>query len=290
MVTNDDGIGSEGLQVLARALESAGHEVVVVAPDGEHSGFGAALGDLGPGASLPSRRVVIDGFAGDAWAMAGPPALTVLAARLGAFGDPPDLVVSGPNAGLNTGRTVLHSGTVGAALTGQNFGISGLAVSLERAAGPDGEVMWHWDTAAALTLEVLPWVLDAPARSVLNLNVPGRPRSDVHGLRWARLAAFGAVRARLAVRSDEGVVFELAPSEGSPPPDSDQGTVDAGYAAVTALVGVVEAWPAADAFDGELGVALVPGADLHPVHRVPDPAEHNLRPHPSAPTESSTES
>ena len=260
----------------------------MVAPDGEYSGFGAALGALGPGASLPSRRVVIDGFAGDAWALAGPPALTVLAARLGAFGDPPDLVVSGPNAGLNTGRTVLHSGTVGAALTGQNFGISGLAVSLDRAAAPDGQVLWHWDTAAAVTLEVLPWVLEAPVRSVLNLNVPGCPHSEVRGLRWARLATFGAVRARLAVQSDEGVVFELAPSDASPPPDSDQGTVDAGYASVTALVGVVEAWPVAGEVDGELGVALVPGADLDPVHRVPDPAEHNLRPPPANPADEDT--
>jgi len=55
----------------------------------------------------------------------------VLAARLGGFGDPPDIVVSGINPGCNTGRAVLHSGTVGAALTAANFGGRGLAVSID---------------------------------------------------------------------------------------------------------------------------------------------------------------
>ena len=55
----------------------------------------------------------------------------MLAARLGGFGDPPELVVSGINPGRNTGRAVLHSGTVGAALTAANFGVSGLAVSID---------------------------------------------------------------------------------------------------------------------------------------------------------------
>ena len=113
-----------------------------------------------------------------------------MAGRLGAFGDPPDIVVSGINAGLNTGHSVLHSGTVGAALTAQNFGSSALAVSTE----PTDP--WHWDTACEYAEAAISWlVANAPASTVLNLNVPGRPRDEVLGLRWAQLDRFGSVRA-----------------------------------------------------------------------------------------------
>ena len=115
-------------------------------------------------------------------------AAAALAGRLGAFGAPPDLVVSGINAGLNTGRAILHSGTVGAALTAQNFGTKGLAVSVA-ATEP-----WRWDTATTIAVEVLDVLAAAPPRSVLNLNVPALAVDEVKGVRWARLAAFGAAR------------------------------------------------------------------------------------------------
>ena len=272
LVTNDDGIGSEGLQVLARAIADAGHDVLVVAPDRDFSGSGAALGNLTPDASLPTRRVAIDGLSSEqTWALAGPPALTVVAARLGAFGPPPDIVVSGINAGLNTGRSILHSGTVGAALTAQNFGVSALAVSL------DSAEQWHWATAAALAVDTLRLLIDGPSRCVLNLNVPGAPLGQVAGTRWARLAPFGAVRARVANVGDEGLQFELSDSGASPSADTDQGTVEAGWAALTTLVGIAEAWPEgsnAPVEGGEIEHRLVPGAPLHAVHRIPDASEH----------------
>ena len=275
LVTNDDGIESEGIQVLARHLDAAGHEVLLVAPDRNFSGSGAALGDLQLDAGLPAERVAIDGLAHlETWAMAGPPALTVVAAALGAFGPAPDLVVSGINAGLNTGRSILHSGTVGAALTGQNFGLSGLAVSLED--GGDGGD-WAWDTAAILATCLLDQVADGPPRSVVNLNVPARRLADVEGIRWARLAPFGAVRAAVATHVDGQVQFEFTAGHG-PDPDTDQGTVQEGWAAITTLVGVAEAWPATtrvrepgeglDA-DAEVIAHLAPGAPLEPVHVVP---------------------
>jgi 5'-nucleotidase len=275
LVTNDDGIESEGIHVLARAVADAGHEVVVVAPSTNWSGAGAALGDLDPSRPLDVRRVEIPDAPGmAAWALAGPPALCVVAARLGAFGDEPDLIVSGTNAGVNTGRSILHSGTVGAVLAGQNFGLSGLAVSVA-----SGE-RWWWDTAAELAVEVLPRVIDAPARTALNLNVPALPRDQVRGIRWARIAPFGAVRARLHSTRDDQVEFTLEPTGYDPPEDTDQGAVDRGYAALTTLVGVVEAWP--EALDADTvptedyAVHLVPGADLHPVHTVPDASDHRL--------------
>lgn len=274
LITNDDGIESEGIHQLVRTLSRSGHELLVVAPASDWSGAGAALGNLDPQRPLDVRRVEIPGAEGvPAWGLAGPPALTVVASRLGAFGEPPDLVVSGINAGLNTGRSILHSGTVGAVLAAQNFGISGLAVSV------DASEPWEWATAAELALEVLPRVVAAPARSAVNLNVPAVPREQVKGIRWARIAPFGAVRAVMGAATDSLIEFRLEPTGYEPPLDTDQGCVDAGYASLTTLVGIVEAWPTP--IDGEAGdmsveAQVVPGAELHPVHEVPDASDHRL--------------
>jgi 5'-nucleotidase len=132
LVTNDDGVASPGLHALARAIVDAGHEVIVVAPDREMSGSAAAIGQVHVEAGIDARRLDLPRLDGvPAYAVAGPPGLCVLTARLGGFGDPPDLIVSGINPGCNTGRAVLHSGTVGAALTAANFGCRGLAVSID---------------------------------------------------------------------------------------------------------------------------------------------------------------
>lgn len=267
-VTNDDGIESEGIHVLARVLHDAGHDVLVAAPDRDWSGAGAALGHLSPEESIDVREVELPDCDGvPAWSVTGPPALTVLAARLGAFGESPDVVVSGINAGLNTGRSILHSGTVGAALTAQNFGLSGLAVSVAW-----GKT-WQWDTAAACALDVLDRVIDAPPRSVLNLNVPSVPYDGLRGMRWARLAPFGAVRAAMAGAAEGRIQMELTSSGEKPPSDTDQGTVDEGYASLTTLVGVAEAWPDDEHLGpttDDLSERIVPGAPFEAVHRVPD--------------------
>ena len=112
--------------MLARALTAHG-EVTVVAPDDEYSGAGAALGALDR-IHPEVHQTRVDGVP-EAWAVSGPPALCVMFARLGAFGPPFDLVVAGINPGINVGRSVYHSGTVGAALTARAGGISGVAVS-----------------------------------------------------------------------------------------------------------------------------------------------------------------
>ncbi len=132
LVTNDDGVGSPGLHALARALVDDGHDVIVVAPDREMSGSAAAIGQVHVEEGIDAERVDLPRLDGvPAYAVAGPPGLCVLTARLGGFGEAPDLVVSGINPGCNTGRAVLHSGTVGAALTAAKFGCRGLAVSID---------------------------------------------------------------------------------------------------------------------------------------------------------------
>ena len=84
LVTNDDGVDAIGLHVLARRLVGLG-DVVIAAPDREYSGAGAALGTLH--LIRPEvRRVDLDGVP-EAWSVTGPPALCVMFARLGVFGE-----------------------------------------------------------------------------------------------------------------------------------------------------------------------------------------------------------
>jgi 5'-nucleotidase len=148
------------------------------------------------------------------------------------FGPPPDVVLSGINRGANAGHAVLHSGTVGAILTAQNFGGSGLALSIE-----PGDP-WHWETACALAHVALGFLRRGPARTALNVNVPARPVGDVTELTWAPLDRFGTVRAAVRTPSDQSLQFEYRETGAEPEPGSDTALVAAGQATITSLIGV----------------------------------------------------
>lgn len=247
LVTNDDGIDSVGLHVLARAMKPFG-EVVVAAPDREFSGAGAALGALHL-IQPEVHRARVDGV-DEAWAITGPPALCVMFARLGAFGAPFDLVVSGINPGVNVGRSVYHSGTVGAALSGRNGLISGVAVSQAVAGfGVEGQgwdemlVGQKWDAAAEVAATFVGGLVTSLPEHpvVVNLNVPNREVADIRGWRIARVGHEPPRRMSTAV---------LEPKEGhdgsfyvrmqwgdavSLPADTDGGLVEADYVSVSYL-------------------------------------------------------
>jgi 5'-nucleotidase len=233
LVTNDDGVWAPGILPLARAMVEAGHEVLVAAPLEDLSGSGAAIGRVHVDETIDVQPVDLPGLEGvPCYGVDGPPALAVLAARLGGFGEAPGLVVSGINPGPNTGRSILHSGTVGAALTGANFGVSGVAVSIEVGEPP------HWATAARLAAMAVAWLLGAPPRTTLNVNVPDRELHDLRGVRWATLAPFGTVRAAIVESEGGRLQMELAAHDAELPPGSDTALVAAGYAAVTAIEGI----------------------------------------------------
>jgi 5'-nucleotidase len=260
LATNDDGVESPGLHAIVRALVKEGHEVVVAAPAGDCSGSSASIGRIRADERIDVSAVDVPGAPDiDAFAVSGPPGLAAMAARLGAFGVVPEIVVSGINAGLNTGHSTLHSGTVGAVLTAQNFGASGLAVSVE------ARKPWCWHTACRYALEALELLLSAPAATVLNVNVPAQEPDDVRGLRWARLDRFGSVRVALAEpMADEGLQMEFRATGAELEPESDTALVEAGWATVTAITGVQEAidWPPrrahADQIVGSMGATPAP--------------------------------
>lgn len=233
LVTNDDGVRAPGIAPLARAVCATGVDVLVAAPREDMSGSGASIGRVHVDETIDVEVVELPGLEGvPCYGVEGPPAKAVIAARLGGFGTPPDVVVSGINPGPNTGRAVLHSGTVGAALTGANFGCSGLAVSM--AVGDP----YLWETAAAVAVEGLAWLLEQPAPTVLNLNVPNLAPHEVLGARVAGLAPFGTVRAAIVEAPDGNLQMELAEHDDELPADSDTALVRAGFVAVTVLDGI----------------------------------------------------
>ncbi len=251
LVTNDDGIDSEGLHVLAQTMcrLDGDHEVVVGAPDREFSGAGAALGALHL-LEPEVVRVSIPGCNAEAWTVNGPPGLCVMFARLGAFGAPFDLIVSGINPGANVGRAVYHSGTVGACLTGRNGHVSGVAVSQSvHGMGVEGQA-WddvikglRWETAAEVAKSVVQSLVDdMPSETVVvNLNVPDLPLDELKGWKHAQV---GVRPPRTVAAAD------LTPIEGSKDaykvtmqwgekaeldPGTDGGVVEQGYVSVSYL-------------------------------------------------------
>lgn len=216
LVTNDDGIDSLGLHALANAMRPFG-DITVVAPASEYSGAGASLGTLTfeDPVARPHDIEALDGFT--TWSISGPPALCVMYAQLGAFGDPFDLIVSGINPGQNVGWSVYHSGTIGAALTGRNRGTSGLAMSMGfNGKDVEGQTWGQivdgmiWDTAATVAAQIVEGMIASPPAkpSVINCNVPNKPLDELKG--WS-MASVGSEPPRKLVTGS------LVPEE----PDDD---------------------------------------------------------------------
>jgi 5'-nucleotidase len=248
LVTNDDGIDSVGLHVLARAVAPFG-DVVIAAPDSEYSGASAAFGALHM-IRPEMHRAHIDGI-DEAWAITGPPALCVMFARMGAFGEPFDLVVSGINPGANVGRAVYHSGTIGACVTARSGGVSGIAVSQEVTVGGVMGQGWDemlegqlWDTAGQVAAIATKALLDhpLPEPAVLNLNVPNLPLDEIKGWRRTdigtrpmRSMTTVDVEPKLGHEGSFYLKFQWGQTDDEHPGTEDVGAVADGWVAATWL-------------------------------------------------------
>jgi 5'-nucleotidase len=249
LVTNDDGVDSDGIAALAGVAHDLGLDVIVAAPASNMSGVSASLaGVRDEGRLLVERRAFV-GVSGVTFlAVQAAPAMIVRAAMNGAFGAPPDLVLSGINDGPNTGHSVLHSGTVGAALTAITSQRSAVAFSIGITTEPDYRAAVH------VARRVIPWVLDASTRSVvtLNVNVPSGPPEVVRGVRAAPLAGFGAVETTVIDRGEGHVTLRFEDYDVTKEPGTDACLLGEGWATVTALRSVSEAG------DVDLGALLTP--------------------------------
>ena len=177
LVTNDDGVFSEGLAALCSELEKQdGAEVFVVAPDRERSASGHAITMHQPlrvdEVNIETTRIR------PAWAVSGTPADCTKLAVKALLPKMPDIVVSGINRGPNLGTDVFYSGTVSAAIEAAMMGIPALAVSVAAYENID------YSLAARFSAHVVKTVSERklPAGTILNINVPGLPASEVAGV------------------------------------------------------------------------------------------------------------
>ncbi len=182
LVTNDDGINSQGIYALVAALKEVAN-VIVMAPLGEQSAVGHALT-----VSLPLRVTEFhkDGdFFG--YAVSGTPADCVkLALRtfLAEKSHPkPDLVVSGINHGRNTAVNVIYSGTVSAATEATVLDVPAFAISL---------TSYHrqadFSVAAHFAKKFAPYVIKSglPKGTLLNVNIPACKENELEGISYTR--------------------------------------------------------------------------------------------------------
>jgi len=223
LITNDDGVRSEGLHALACALKHLG-DVTVAAPHVEASAIGHALTLRRPlrVEQLEDRVYEVDGTPTDC--------VNVAIAKI--LGSPPDLILSGINKGYNLGDDVTYSGTVAGAMEGALLGIPSIAVSLERSLD-----VYDFAPAAAAAARVAEAVLarGLPARTFVNLNVPpGRPR----GFRLtvqARRNHVTVVDERVDPRGRAYYWIEEGQNDWAPHDRSDYQAVKDGYVSVTPL-------------------------------------------------------
>ena len=226
LISNDDGILARGLEILEQACRKVG-DVTVVAPDREQSASSHSLTMTRP--LRPVKRA--DGR----YQVDGTPTDCVLLALETILDHRPDIVFSGINHGSNMGEDVLYSGTVAAAMEGLSVGIPGVAMSF---AGVKLELIeTQFDWIAKLTSDICR-VDDFPRETLLNINLPPIPGSEVKGIRVTKLGR--RVYSDSLTRMNDPWGRDMfwigaGKSSWSGDEDSDFRAVEEGYISVTPL-------------------------------------------------------
>jgi len=175
LVSNDDGVRSEGIEALADVLKDLG-TVYVVAPDRERSAASHSLSLAHP--------LRVEKISPRVYSVDGTPTDCVNLGVNGILrGKTIDLLVSGINKGANLGDDITYSGTVSAAMEGTLLGVPSIAVSLVTRS------RFRFDTAAAVAADVARKVMKRgiPDDTLLNVNVPNAPREEIKGVRVTRM-------------------------------------------------------------------------------------------------------
>lgn len=176
LISNDDGIQAKGINVLAQELAKVA-EILVIAPDRNRSGASNSLS-----VQIPIRVVELEK---NRYSVLGTPTDCVHLALNGLFDVKFDMVVSGINHGPNMGDDILYSGTVAAATEGRALGMPSIAISL---ASKDVQCE-HFETAAVVAHQLVERLKlnPLPAGTILNVNVPDVPLSEITGHEITRL-------------------------------------------------------------------------------------------------------
>jgi 5'-nucleotidase len=243
LVTNDDGVHSEGIKTLADALRPLG-DITVVAPIQEASAIGHAL--------TLRRPLRIDFIAPNIFAVDGTPTDCVNLAITHVLKGKPDLIVSGINKGWNLGDDVTYSGTVSGALEGALLEIPSIAISTQRIKD-DCEFGPSASAAAMVAQAVLERGL--PKFTLLNINVPMGPTKGFRVTVQAKRNHVTVVSERMDPRHREYYWIEEGENEWEPHDRSDYQAVRDGYISITPLQPDMTAY---DALAYVEGLALQP--------------------------------
>lgn len=175
LLSNDDGIESDGLWTLAAELRKVA-QVLVMAPHQEQSGVGTAI-SLKRNIKVNRVESRLEGI--EAYSVEGTPADSVIIALQSLFPGEIDLVVSGINRGSNMGHDVFVSGTMGAAIQGYLHGIPSIAASLN---GYDGPL--HFEPCARIVALLASRIRDGllSEHMLLNINLPNLPLTELEGI------------------------------------------------------------------------------------------------------------
>jgi 5'-nucleotidase len=232
LLTNDDGIYAPGLRALRSELLKIG-TVRVVAPATEQSAVGHSVTLTTP---LVVQEVLDDQRQPLGWAVEGRPADCVKLALRELLPQPPDLIVSGLNAGSNAGINVLYSGTVAAAIEGAFFRITSIACSQEYTKLRPLDFPRGAELARAVIEQILSH--QPPQGTLFNVNIPALERGPVRGIRALpqNVAPYAESYDR---RTDpRGRVYFWSNPEfhcPDPRPDTDVTALAEGYITVTPL-------------------------------------------------------
>jgi 5'-nucleotidase len=175
LITNDDGINAPGLDVLQQIASELSDDVWTVAPETDQSGASHSLSLHEPLRlrKLEDRIYAVKGTPTDC---------IIMGVRFLLLDGPPDLVLSGVNAGQNMADDVTYSGTVAGAFEGNLLGVPSMALSLAYGFGGKDEIKWQ--TPMAHGAKLIRKLLDTgfPEDVVLNINFPDREPEDVEGV------------------------------------------------------------------------------------------------------------
>lgn len=225
LVSNDDGVFAEGIAVLAKELETVA-SVDVVAPDRNRSGASNSL-------TLTHPLRIKKTHAGSL-SVEGTPTDCVHLGVTGYLDPEPDMVVSGINDGANLGDDILYSGTVAAAMEGRYLGLPAIAVSLV------GDNVRHYETAAVVARELVLMLQKnpLPKQTILNVNVPDIPLSEMKGIEVTRLGTRHSAEPLIKQIDPRGhTIYWIGPPgpEGDCGEGTDFSAVKRGYVSVTPL-------------------------------------------------------
>ncbi len=182
LLTNDDGVHADGLEVLERIARQFSQDVWIVAPETDQSGLAHSLTLNEP---LRLRKVGERKFA-----LKGTPTDCVIMGVRELMEEPPDLLLSGVNSGQNIGDDVTYSGTVAGAMEGALLGIRSIALS-QGFQWDEGRVV-PWQTCEAHAPAVIARLLETecPPKSLININFPNCEPDEVAGVEVTRQGAF----------------------------------------------------------------------------------------------------